>query len=62
MGIGLLIGVLAMTAVACGDDDDDDGDDNGGGDAPTLTATLAEADGSGVTGSATLTEAADGAT
>ena len=62
IGIGLLIGVLAMTAVACGDDDDDDGDDNGGGDAPTLTATLAEADGSGVTGSATLTEAADGAT
>ena len=61
IGIGLMIGVLAITAVACGDDDDDDDDDDDG-DAVTLTASLAEADGSGVTGSATLTEATDGAT
>ena len=59
IGIGLMVGVLAITAVACGDDDDDDDDD---GDAVTLAAALAEVEGSGVTGTATLTEADDGAT
>ncbi len=63
IGIGLLVGILAMTAVACGDDDDDgDGGDDGGGDAAALAATIAEIDGSGGTGTATLTEAADGST
>ncbi|MCH8920397.1 MAG: hypothetical protein IIA23_06775 [Chloroflexi bacterium] len=59
LGIGLVVAVLAVAAVACDDDDDDD---NGGGDgATTLSATLSEVDGNGVTGSATLTEA-DGTT
>ena len=59
LGIGLVVAVLAVAAVACSDDDDDD---NGGGDgATTLSASLSEVDGNGVTGSATLTEA-DGTT
>ncbi len=54
IGIGLLVAMLAVAAVACGDDDDDDG---GGGDgAATLSAILAEIEGNGVTGTATLTE------
>ncbi len=62
IGIGLLVSVLAIAAVGCGDDDDDGGNDDDGGDATALTATLAEMDGSGVTGTAALTEADDGAT
>ena len=66
IGIGLLVGVLAMTAVACGDDDDDGDDDDGGGDAATLTAAISEVPGLGApgggSGTATLTEAADGST
>jgi hypothetical protein len=63
IGIGLLVGVLAMTAVACGDDDDDgDGGEDDGGDVAALAATIAEVDGSGGTGTAALTEAADGST
>ena len=54
LGIGLLTAILAVAAVACDDDDDDDG---GGGDgAGSLSATLSEVEGNGVTGSATLTE------
>ncbi len=60
IGIGLLVCVLAIAAVACDDDDDDGGD--GGDAAATLTATLAEVEGNGVTGTATLTEADDGTT
>ncbi len=60
IGIGLVVAVLAVAAVACDDDDDDD--DGGGDAAATLTATLSEVDGNGVTGSATLTEADDGTT
>lgn len=60
LGIGLVVAVLAVAAVACDDDDDDDG---GGGDgATTLSATLSEVEGNGVTGSATLTEADDNTT
>ncbi len=60
IGIGLVVAVLAVAAVACDDDDDDDG---GGGDgAATLSATLSEVEGNGVTGSATLTEVDDGTT
>ena len=60
LGIGLVVAVLAVAAIACSDDDDDD---SGGGDgATTLSATLSEVDGNGVTGSATLTEADDGTT
>ena len=60
LGIGLLTAILAVAAVACDDDDDDDG---GGGDgATTLTATLSEVEGNGVTGSATLTQTDDGYT
>ena len=62
IGIGLLVSVLAIAAVGCGDDDDDGGNDDDGGDATALTATLAEMDGSGVTGTAALTEADDAAT
>ena len=57
IGIGLLVGVVAIVAVACGDDDE-----NGGGGAGELTATLSEMDGSGVTGTAILTEDVDGTT
>ena len=56
LGIGLLVSVLAVASVGCSNDDAD------GGDATRLTATLAEVEGSGVTGTATLTEADDGAT
>ena len=63
IGIGLLVCVLAIAAVACDDDDDDDDDGGDVGDAAaTLTATLAEVEGNGVTGTATLTEADDGTT
>ncbi len=58
IGVGLLVAVLAIGAIACDDDDDDDdGNGDGNGDVVTrLIATLAaEGDGSG-TGSATLTE------
>ena len=49
IGIGLLVAVLAIGAIACGDDDDDDA-------VTRLVATLAaEVDGEG-TGDATLTE------
>ena len=58
IGIALLAGALAIAAVACSDDDDDDD----AGDTATLTATLAEVEGNGVTGTAALTEADDGAT
>ena len=56
IGVGLLVAVLAIGAIAC-DDDDDDGNGDGNGDVVTrLVATLtADADASG-TGSATLTE------
>ena len=52
--IGLVVAVLAVAAVACGDDDDD-GDDDGGGEdgATTLSATLSEVEGNGATGNAT---------
>ncbi len=52
IGIGLLVGVIAMAAIAC--DDDENGGDGGG--ARELTATLSEMGGSGVTGTAILTE------
>ncbi len=48
IGIGLLVAVVATAAAACDDDE------NGG--ARELTATLSEMEGSGVTGTATLTE------
>ena len=56
---GLALGVLLalamlLIAAACGDDD--------GGGAKELTATLSEMEGSGVTGTATLTEDDDGTT
>ena len=60
IGVGLLVGVLAIAAVACADDDDDGGD--GGDAATTLTASLADVEGNDVTGTATLTEADDGTT
>ena len=56
IGIGLLVGVVAIVAAACGNDEGD------GGGAAELTATLSEMDGSGVTGTATLTEDDDGTT
>ncbi len=60
IGIGLVVAVLAVAAVACDDDDDDDGGDGDG--ATTLSAILAEIEGNGVTGNATLTETDDGTT
>ncbi len=63
IAIGLLIALLAVAAIACDGDDDDDGDaGDGGGVVATLTATLAEVGGNGVTGGAVLTEADDGTT
>ncbi len=60
IGIGLLVGVAAIAAVACGDNDENGGDGGGAGE---LTATLSEGmEGSGVTGTATLTETDDGTT
>ncbi len=61
IAIGLVVAVLAVAAVAC---DDDDGDGDGGGEdgATTLSATLSEVEGNGVTGNATLTETDDGTT
>ncbi len=59
IGIGLLVGVAAIVAVACGDDDGNGGD---GGDARELTATLSETEGSCVTGTAILTEDDNGTT
>ncbi len=56
IGIGLLVSVVAIAAIAC--DDDENGGDGGG--ARELTATLSEMDGSGVTGTAILTEDDDG--
>ena len=55
IGIGLLVGVVTIAAIACDDDDE-----NGG--AGELTVTLSEMEGSGVTGTATLTEDDDGTT
>ena len=56
IGIGLLVSVVAIAAIAC--DDDENGGDGGG--ARELTATLSEIAGSGVTGTAILTEDDDG--
>ena len=56
--IGLLVSVIAIAAIAC--DDDENGGDGGG--AGELMATLSEMEGSGVTGTATLTEDDDGTT
>ncbi len=56
IGIGLLVSVVTIAAIAC--DDDENGGDGGG--ARELTATLSEMDGSGVTGTAILTEDDDG--
>ena len=61
LALGLLLALavaMLLIAAACGDDDDD-GD---GGGARQLTATLSEMDGSGVTGTAILTEDDDGTT
>jgi len=58
LALGLLLAVaMLVIAAACGDDDDGDG-----GGARQLTATLSEMDGSGVTGTAILTEDDDGTT
>ena len=57
VGIGLLVSVVAIAAIACDDDDESGGDGGGAGE---LTATLSEMEGSGVTGTATLTEDDDG--
>ncbi len=62
LGIGLLTAVLVVAAVGCDDDDNDDGDGGGGDGATTLSATLSEVEGNGVTGSATLNETDDGTT
>ena len=51
IGVGLLIGAVAIAAAACDDDDENGGDGGGAGE---LTATLSEMEGSGVTGTATL--------
>ncbi len=59
IAIGLLVGVVTIAAAACDDDDDNGGDGGDGGGAGELTVTLAEMDGSGVTGTATLTETDD---
>ncbi len=59
IGIGLLVSVVAIAAVACDDDDENGGDGAGAGE---LTATLSEMEGSGVTGTAILTEDDDGTT
>jgi Cu/Zn superoxide dismutase len=59
IGIGLLVGVIAIAAVACDDDDENGGDGGGAGE---LTVMLSEMEGSGVTGTATLTETDDGTT
>ena len=52
-GIGLLIAVLAIGAVACGDDDDSQDDDDDMG-VVLLTASLTEEEGSGASGEADL--------
>ena len=59
IGIGILVSVVGIAAMACGDDDGNGGD---GGGARELTATLSEMDGSGVAGIAILTEDDDGTT
>ena len=59
IGIGLLVSVVAIATIACDDDDENGGD---GGGARELTATLSEMEGSGVTGTAILTEDFDGTT
>ena len=76
IGVGLLTAVLAVAAIACDDDEDDDGDavPTATVEGPEATATeeettdadgqssvtLSEVDGSGVTGSATLSDTAAG--
>ncbi len=63
LGIGLVVAVLAVAAVACDDDNDDDGGGgDGGGAVITYMATLEEVEGNGVTGTAVLTEADDNTT
>lgn len=57
----MLTAALAIGAVACGNEDDGDNGD-GSGTATELTATLLEIDGSGVTGTAILTETDSGGT
>ena len=57
LALGLLLAfAMLLIAAACGDDDGD------GGGARQLTATLSEMEGSGVTGTAILTEDDDGTT
>ena len=56
-GIGLLIAVLAIGAIACGDDDEisqDDIDEQEDPGVLRLTASLTEVDGSGASGEANL--------
>ena len=76
IGVGLLVAVLAIGAIACGDDDDNgngdgigddigddigDGNGNGNGDLLLrLSVTLTEMDGSGATGTAELTPNGEG--
>ncbi len=66
VGIGLLVAVLAIGAIACSDDDDDgdgngDGNGNGNGDLLLrLSVTLTEMDGSGASGTAELTVSGEG--
>ena len=63
IAIGLLVAVLAIGAVACDDDEDDD-DENGAAIPPAAAEialiVLSEQDGSGVTGSATMSETSSG--
>ena len=61
IGVGLLVAVLAIGAIARGDDDDDgDGNGNGNGELLRLSVTLTEMDSSGATGTAELTVNGDG--
>ena len=75
IGVGLLVAVLAIGAIACSDDDDNgngdgngddigdigDGNGNGNGDLLVrLSVTLTEMDGSGASGTAELTVSGEG--
>ena len=64
IGIGLLVAVLAIGAIACGDDDDNgDNGDNGNGNGDVLlrlSVTLTEMDSSGASGTAELTVNGEG--
>ncbi len=75
IGVGLLVAVLAIGAIACSDDDDNgngdgngddigdigDGNGNGNGDLLLrLSVTLTEMDGSGASGTAELTVSGEG--